>query len=578
MNLSIIDGDGDRGFTICGFVRNIQERIEAERRIRENDFRFRSIFEDLETIAVQGYLADGTTAYWNRGSELIYGYSREEAIGKPLYELIIPPAMRDGVRQAMEKMVETSVPEEAAELRLMKKDGELVTVFSNHSVVDVPEVGREVYCIDIDLTQLKRAEAELTHARDALLVNNRNLEEMLRTARELRTGADAANAAKSRFLANMSHEIRTPLNGVIGMTQILLQSEMPPEQESYVRTINNCGQTLLTLISDILDLSAIESGKLELKPDSFSIHKLIIECEEMLSASAAGNHLDFVHEIDPALPQTMVGDRKRLKQIFVNLLSNAAKFTPEHGKSVVTRVRLSESREESLTLHCEVVDEGIGISKERQNEIFQPFHQLDSSTTRSYEGSGLGLSIVTSLVGMMDGSISVQSTPGEGSTFSFTVSLQRAGSASGGANPPVPFSSDRMESAISERPTKNPVTVLLVEDNPANLEVGRAFLQQVGCLVEVAHSGQEALDKLAQTKCDLCLMDLHMSGMDGLTATREIRSGKSGSENANLPIIALTARAMPEDRQACTEAGMNDYLSKPIQWKQFQEVIQRWIA
>lgn len=575
MDARVLERHGKEDLIIGGFISNVQERVNAERIQRQNDYRFRNIFEGLESIAVQGYLGDGTTAYWNRGSELLYGYTREEAVGKPLYELIIPPAMREGVRAAMQRMMKTGKPEETGELELMKKNGQLAHVLSHHSLVNIPDVGTELYCIDIDLTERNRAEAELTRLKDSLLVANRNLEELLKSSRELAVKADAANAAKSRFLANMSHEIRTPMNGIIGMTEILLNSDLDPSQLQCARTIHRCGESLVSLISDILDLSAIEAGKVELKKGDFNLEAVIAECEGVIAASPASNPVSFAHEIGPGIPAVLSGDRDRLAQILINLLSNAAKFTVAEDQQVTTRISQTSANGDTISLLCEVEDSGIGIPPERQDELFQPFHQLDASSTRSFEGTGLGLTIVQSLIHLMEGKVGFSSKPGRGSTFWFTLKLDLPQSAAP-KNLPASSHSPDAEPVISRREGSFP-RVLLVEDNSVNQEVGKLFLERASCEVTLAGNGLEALSLLQSGSYDLCLMDLQMPELDGLAATREIRSGKAGENNRGIPIIALTARALLEDRKACSQAGMNDYIPKPMQWETFNTVLQRWL-
>ena len=579
MDARILERRNDDDFVIGGFISNVQERIDAERLQRQNDQRFRNIFEDLESIAVQGYLSDGTIAYWNRGSELLYGYSRDEAIGKPLYELIIPPAMRDELRQATKRMMETGRPEETEELELIKKNGQLAHVLSHYSLIDIPDVGKELYCIDIDLTERNRAEAELTRLKDSLLLANRNLEELVKSSRQLAVEADAANAAKSRFLANMSHEIRTPMNGIIGMTDILLNSKLNPNQLESAETIRRCGESLVSLISDILDLSAIEAGKVELKKGDFEIRAVVSECESVVAASPHGNPVRFVNEIAPEVPPVLSGDRERLAQILVNLLGNAAKFTVAKDRDVVTRIsRISSASDTGHTvpLLCEVEDSGIGIPPERQAELFQPFHQLDSSSTRSFEGTGLGLTIVQGLVHLMGGKVGFSSKPGRGSTFWFTLKLDLPQSV---ARQDVAQSAElpAAEPVIPQKP-KTPYRVLLVEDNRINREVGRLFLERSHCEATLAGNGLEALSLLQAGSYHLCLMDLQMPELDGLATAREIRSGKAGERHKDIPIIALTARAFLKDKKACTEAGMNDCITKPMQWEHFNSVLQRWLA
>jgi signal transduction histidine kinase/ActR/RegA family two-component response regulator len=389
------------------------------------------------------------------------------------------------------------------------------------------------------------------------------LEHERRELEHARLQAVQASVAKSQFLATISHEIRTPMNGILGATQLLLGMNLTDLQHRFADTAHRSSSALLAIIDDILDLSRIESGKLALERASFDLPALLGDVAELMVASTRDKALELVRDLPPGLPAQVVGDAARLRQILLNLLGNAVKFT--HRGSVTLRVCLPQPPADGrLQLRVEVIDTGIGIPEPQLAHIFDRFTQVDASTTRRYGGSGLGLTIVKELVQLMQGELGVTSQPGEGSTFWFSVALELADSLE---QPPAP----------APTPAAAPAgRVLLAEDNDVNQLILESMLRELGCTVDVAHNGVAACQAARAQRYDLIFMDCHMPGMDGFDATRCIRE-QEAMDSRRTPIVALTAAALPDDRDACMAAGMDDFLSKPVELGQLSAALARWI-
>jgi CheY-like chemotaxis protein len=366
---------------------------------------------------------------------------------------------------------------------------------------------------------------------------------------EAKANAEESSRRKSEFLATMSHEIRTPLSGVLGLTDLLLAGELAPEQRDNLVLVKESGEVLLKLLSDILDFSRIEAGRLPLEVAPFSLHKCVASAVATVQSAAWKKSLPLVFSVAPDMPDVFLGDSSRLRQILINLLGNAIKFTT--AGSVRVDVESARTGGDSVEVHFQVTDTGIGIPPEKQALVFEAFRQADTSTTRRYGGSGLGLAICCRLVQMMGGRIWLESQVGQGSRFHFTCVLAPG------------------HESLSETPDPGAVTpggrscsILLVEDNFVNQKVMLQLLKRLGHTATLAVNGAEAVAKAGQENFDLVLMDVHMPEMDGFEATRTIRRAEE-STHAHIPIVAMTACAMKGDRERCLESGMDDYIGKP---------------
>ena len=502
--------------------------------------------------------ADGRCVDPNDAILKASGYSRAEVVGKTAAELGI--LVNPGDSAALNELRAAGRPITDLEIQVRWRDGTPRTCLLSMETIQFQGRAHFLNTL-VDITERKEAERELQWA-------NQRLQEATAHAKELAARAEAASAAKSQFLANISHEIRTPMNGVIGMTGLLLDTELTSDQRQYAEAVRSSGESLLALVNDVLDFAKIEAGKLSLEILDFNLESLLKDFERMTALSAGQKKLGFTCVRFPDVPSLLRGDAGRLRQVLNNLTHNALKFTSQGQVNV--RVSVDRETATEVVLRFTVTDTGIGIPASKLGLLFNKFTQVDTSTTRRFGGTGLGLAICKELAELMGGKVGVESDEGRGSAFWFTARLERQ--PNGVVETPPTSSLSATE--LGWRPAR----VLVTEDNITNQQVAVWLLRKLGLKADAVANGKEAVEALRRVPYDVVLMDIQMPEMDGLEATRVIRHEDPQTLNPSVPIIAMTADGMTGDRERCLNAGMDSYLVKPASMAKLAKVLHPWLV
>jgi PAS domain S-box-containing protein len=650
-----------------GAIQDITEQKQAELALRESEERFRYLLRDIPTVAVQGYRFDGTTTYWNKASENLYGYTAEEAIGRNLLDLIIPVEMRENVRNDMQQMCETMKPAQASEMLLMRKDGSRVSVFSSHAIVQRHGHLPELFCLDIDITESKQAEealrkseaiknkmvsnigdviviidknainqykspnieplfgwkpeeligkntfevvhpddverikkfihdltqepnasgttelrykrkdgkyvwieitvVNLLHDRDikGVMGNYHDISDRKSAEKELikaKEKAEESDRLKSAFLANMSHEIRTPMNAIMGFSSLLKEKEFKKEKQNYfLNIINSRTKDLLRIIDDVIDISKIEANQLRIEKADFSLNKVLLEIYAAIKSDLQNQNRDDVKiRINEQflIKQLIIhSDESRLKQVLLNLMYNAVKFT-ENGS-----IEFGYSIEKDNTLQFYVKDTGVGIPPKAGKFIFERFRQADDSISRKYGGTGLGLPISKSIVELLGGKIWFESEEGKGTTFYFTVPL-------------IKSTPENVESINDHSITQydwSKKTVLIAEDDQASMHYLVELINPTHMIIIKAESGEKVMEVLnTNSSIDVILLDINLPDSNGNELVKAIKKKKP-----KMPVIAQSAYSMIEEIKTSKKAGFDDYITKPIDAKLLLSTLNKYL-
>jgi len=547
ISISVLRDSGGDVIGSIDIMSDVTRQKTAERAIKESENKIRVIF-DNSAAGITLTDENECLVSWNNYVEQLLGKSKKDLYKKHV-SILYPPEEWLKIRAANIRLTGSK---HHLETKIIRNDGKLIDVDLSINILK-DSSNKVIGSVGIiqDITEQKQVKEQLLQAK---------LE------------AEEANNSKSLFLANMSHEVRTPMSTILGMIDLTLDTELDNEQQENLKTVKEAAENLLALLNDILDLSRAESGKLKMEAIEFNLPNVIKSICKGLDVLAQKKDLELKLNIDANVPKLLIGDPVRLRQILMNLINNSIKFT--HKGYIETKVKATSVSSQECELLFSVSDTGIGIPADKQDLVFEVFTQADDSTTRCYGGTGLGLAICKRLVEMMSGHIWVKSKEKEGSAFYFTSCFKlpqpKDGSAKAVAKPEM--------QKVPEAPSKgiSDLSILLAEDNLVNQKMTVRLLEKKGWHIETVDNGQGVLDLLNKKSFDLILMDTHMPVLDGLEATKIIQEEEKKT-GRHIPIIALTARAMQEDRQKCLDSGMDEYIPKPIDRYKMYEVIESMI-
>jgi PAS domain S-box-containing protein len=539
---------------LYGIIQNITAQRQSQEKLRRREERMWLALRGNEDGVWDWNVADSSVYFSERWKEILGLADDELANTLTAWQELVHPDDLPGTMARIQGVIAGESDVYRVQFRMRHRDQSWRWVLSRAKVVARDENGRAKRLVGThtDITEQVETQEELVRAKSQ---------------------AESAARAKAEFLAAMSHEIRTPMNGVLGMAQLLESTALDSEQRQMVETLRASGEALLVILNDILDFSKIEAGKLELEHIPFDLRRVVDEVHSLLTPQAWSKALEFRVDYDASLPECFLGDPTRLRQVLLNLVGNAIKFT-ERG-SIVLRAALDAGGDDApRTVVLQVQDTGVGISKEQNARLFESFSQGDRSTTRRFGGTGLGLAISKRIVELMGGTLVCQSEPDRGSTFSVRCALAEGCRAADVA---------ALETARAPLPSRpagasGPLRVLLVEDNAVNQLVARRMLEALGCEVEIAANGRVGLERACAERFALVFMDCHMPEMDGLEATRRLRSHEHRVGRARTTVIALTANAFDEDRENCFASGADDHVAKPIDRAALARCVERWTS
>lgn len=554
---------------ILSIIKDITDRIKR----KEELLRFASIVEDSDD-AILSKTLDGTITSWNRGAELLYGYSEEEIIGKSISTLI-PEESKEDIFLILDKIKNNIKIKHYETLRINKSGKKLFVSISvspiynrNKEVIAASTIARNITDKVTRERELRNKYEELTSIYEELTATEEELRTNYIELGRAKTEAENANTAKSQFLANMSHEIRTPLNGIIGAVELLDLMNLSKDEQPYIKILKNSSKHLLNIINNILDISKIESGNIDVSIKVFDFKNMMDMLIKEVSFACSNKQLEFTYFIDPLIPHKIAGDELKLKQVLINLFNNAIKFTDKG--SILLKVKLQSQLNEKIILEFCIKDTGIGIKDKFEKNIFKEFTQQDISYNKYYAGTGLGLSISKELVKIMNGDIWFESTEDKGSTFYFTSEFLLDFSESGYN------SSNNLNINSTFSPSKSDKTILIVEDNDINMRITCDMLKKLGYNYICAYNGKQALKLMETNNTDLILMDVQMPELNGLDTTKIIRKNEIHNGN-HIPIVAMTAYSMSGDREICIESGMDDYIAKPFSIRTIRNITDKFL-